>query len=437
MTVRKVWLGDLFTCTVLFLYTGAFITIFIGSHSAEEAFRGTTMMQLLWSSISVVALVRAIPIRHRIIAVLEKNLALVALLSLTSISFCWSIDSQLTARRSLALLLATIFAIDFGIRYSVAKQIRLVSVTVGAAVILSAIVALFFPSAVPPADTGFISSDPVGWNGLFNHKSVFGHILTFAVLCTLLHLRENVRSTVRCVICLAVIFSLIAESQSRTALVISTILVLQWFFLKMMHWNVRTLRTLGVATALLTLLLIAASLPSSGGLASMIDRSTDLTGRTEVWKMVLDSASKKPVLGYGYSGFWELTYESKRISNLLNWSVPTAHNSFLDVYIQVGMVGLLLLMSSTAVGIVRSFRFARRYSTPESAWPLSCILLVLYYSATESYFLTSNSFTWTMFVSALVSTSFPTPLYPLPRKGSTQENDITRIERKESIEAYA
>lgn len=403
MKIRRSWCDDAFVSAVLFLSTGAFVTVFLSGYSQEAYAQGSPMMQVCWSCIYLAGLVRAHAIRRRLISVLKKNPALIALLALAALSFCWSLDPGLTLRRSLALLLCTLFAVDFGVRYPVEKQVYLISWTLGVAIVLSAIAGLFFPQLVPAAPWTTPGDDTAAWHGLFSHKNIFGEILAFGVLCAICRERRGTAGYTAAGICLAGLFALILASQSGTALLISALMILQWPLLCILHWRRRMLGTLGVAGIVLAVFCLAICVANSGTVASTMDRSTDLTGRTELWQYALQSAAKRPVLGYGYNGFWGVSQDSARISDLVGWSVPYAHNGLLDIDLQFGLTGLLLFLGLTFAALARAVRFARQERTAQSLWPLCCLLLVLYNSATESNLLAANSFTWIVFVSALVS----------------------------------
>jgi exopolysaccharide production protein ExoQ len=67
-------------------------------------------------------------------------------------------------------------------------------------------------------------------------------------------------------------------------------------------------------------------------------RDSTLTGRTDVWDAVLDLASRAPILGAGYESFWlgpRLEYMWRQFP----WGPTQAHNGYLEVYANLGIVG--------------------------------------------------------------------------------------------------
>jgi O-antigen ligase len=77
-----------------------------------------------------------------------------------------------------------------------------------------------------------------------------------------------------------------------------------------------------------------------------------MTGRIPLWRDVLVSIEKHPLLGYGYGTFWiEQNPERARIWALNPWTPPDAHNAYLETTLQLGLIGagiatLLLLVAT-------------------------------------------------------------------------------------------
>ena len=115
--------------------------------------------------------------------------------------------------------------------------------------------------------------------------------------------------------------------------------------------------------------------------SGMFGRNANLTGRaTEIWPIVLAAAARHPLLGAGYGGVWGLggTLTSQV-------GVEQAHNGYLDVYLDLGIVGLVFL---TAFLINFCGRIRREFSH-DFDWGLFglCFLLMtLVYNLDESAF---------------------------------------------------
>ena len=79
----------------------------------------------------------------------------------------------------------------------------------------------------------------------------------------------------------------------------------------------------------------------------LLGRKPDFTGRTEVWREVEYVANKKPMTGYGFHAVWE---DQTSVAGPYQWIADgtgfypqNAHSSWLDITLQLGLPGLVLL----------------------------------------------------------------------------------------------
>lgn len=122
-------------------------------------------------------------------------------------------------------------------------------------------------------------------------------------------------------------------------------------------------------------------------------RSPDLTGRTQIWQVVL-SAGANPYVGAGYESFW--------LGPRLQWvweragTINHAHNGYLEVYLHLGLVGLLLL---AAFLIGRYRKIARDFHRDPSYGSLGIALwaVILFYNFTEAAAF-KGQFLWVSFL---------------------------------------
>lgn len=74
---------------------------------------------------------------------------------------------------------------------------------------------------------------------------------------------------------------------------------------------------------------------------SSLGRDPTLTGRTDIWRIVLQF-TVNPIIGAGYESFW-LGKRLLEIARLNNAGLTQAHNGYLEIYLNLGWVGLILL----------------------------------------------------------------------------------------------
>jgi O-antigen ligase len=90
-----------------------------------------------------------------------------------------------------------------------------------------------------------------------------------------------------------------------------------------------------------------------------LGRSADLTGRERIWGAVLERATEHPVVGWGFSTPWlasDPAFDGWIMDH--GQTVQQAHNMWLDVFLQLGTIGLVLIVGIYLSFIWRSWFFA-------------------------------------------------------------------------------
>ena len=130
---------------------------------------------------------------------------------------------------------------------------------------------------------------------------------------------------------------------------------------------------------------------------SFIGKSPDMTGRTKIWKIVLNLIDQKPFQGWGWSSYWVPWVEPYHGLVVIN-HVPyfQAHNAFLDVCLQLGIVGLGLFTLLIGMTFVRLWRLAVRHTSPLYLWPILVFVGIVTQNLTESRILVEIG--WVMLV---------------------------------------
>ena len=120
---------------------------------------------------------------------------------------------------------------------------------------------------------------------------------------------------------------------------------------------------------------------------------TTFTGRTHIWGFVLDYWEASPWIGNGYRGFWSLGQASPKHGSEIEFirTIGSGHNGFLDMMLDLGLVGLGLLVAFVLAAFAAAGRFSLR-ATRHSLLYLSVILFVAGRNAMESVILWSSFF---------------------------------------------
>jgi O-antigen ligase len=116
--------------------------------------------------------------------------------------------------------------------------------------------------------------------------------------------------------------------------------------------------------------------------AEAVGRGPDLTGRPDVWKVVL-ATNINPYVGAGYESFWlgsRLLWVWERLG-----TVNQAHNGYLEVYLNLGFIGLFLL-SAFLIASYRTICRRMTVSASHAALALALWTVLLAYNVTEAAF---------------------------------------------------
>lgn len=136
----------------------------------------------------------------------------------------------------------------------------------------------------------------------------------------------------------------------------------------------------------------------NGALAGLVGRNSTFTGRTELWNILL-SMHTNPVVGTGYESFWL----GPRLQMI--WAkfavVNEAHNGYLEIYLNLGLIGLLLLSGV----LITSYRTICKRLMPHSSFgalSLALWTVLLFYNVTEAAF-KGGQLMWLAFLLGAIS----------------------------------
>lgn len=145
-------------------------------------------------------------------------------------------------------------------------------------------------------------------------------------------------------------------------------------------------------------------------------KTPDMTGRSKIWKLVLGLIWERPIQGWGWISYW--VPGVKPYADLVvikNVPYYQAHNAYLDMWLQLGIVGLLLLLTFVVITFVKLWRLGVRHTNPLYLWPMLVFFGVLAQNLTESRMLLELG--WALLVMFAVKANDPEEFLEL--RGST------------------
>jgi exopolysaccharide production protein ExoQ len=159
----------------------------------------------------------------------------------------------------------------------------------------------------------------------------------------------------------------------------------------------------GFVVSMIFLALYASILNPNVGIASAMGKDPTLTGRTDVWKTVIEMAPS-PLFGAGFESFW-LGPRLKKLWSIYVWGPNEAHNGYIELYLNLGWVGLSLLTFVLMTGYRRVVSRLRLYPDIGNL-ALTYLVVAIIYSLTEAGF-RMFSLVWIAFLLSISSVFKP------------------------------
>lgn len=237
------------------------------------------------------------------------------------------------------------------------------------------------------------------WKGIFLHKNDLGALMTLGNALSLLAYigsKNGKDKTVSVLVYVLTLF-LIVMSRSTTAYVV-------WFLLNSLtavyflwiKWGDRLPRRWiaygsGILAGIGVFSVIA--------IVNLSGKSFNLTGRVPLWITLFENViSKKPWFGYGLETLWRDRDFQKWAGATSGWGdtivVINGHNGYIDIWLYLGAVGLILLLYVLATGVIGTFARARSGRTWLNFFPLLTMVYFLVTNLAMDYMLEFESFHW-------------------------------------------
>ena len=152
-----------------------------------------------------------------------------------------------------------------------------------------------------------------------------------------------------------------------------------------------------------------------------------LTGRTVFWGISIEALFKEnPFLGFGRGAFWaQPSSYSRAIEYYFRgaYDVPHAHNGFLEIALDVGLIGFGFFVLNIFTTLRRALKQAYLSIDPVNLFPLGYTIIFLVNNMTESF--TSNLYTmfWPIYIAVSLNAGLSPGWVITPRKKPSSEYD--------------
>jgi exopolysaccharide production protein ExoQ len=411
---------------ILLLSTGAFLNVFLRHGKFMfESNAGLPFMQLIWAGLYLIVLVFLMKEGRGFWGLLLRGWPFLLLLAICLLSILWYDAKGLTARRSVALVATTATGFYLAIRYPFQQQLKLLLTLSKICIVLSLIFgALHLGTAVDTQSGpmygvftqryshgilnflfGILPLEAVfgrwrePWYGIFTQRNSLGIIMALNTLIFILWYRLRPQEKWSASVWASLSFLLLFLSGSLTGyLGLCAILVLG-FLLWEIRLHPRGARRLLVASSVCVAVGLYFAATHVETVTAFFDRDVTLTGRTTIWGASLLLGMDHLWLGRGFNAFW-LGDEgpSGEVRKLAGWDVPSAHNGYLEIWLDLGLCGLAVFLVGFARHFWNSIRYFLRIDGWEGSWPVMFLAFLAVINLAQSALVSPNYFFWILYV---------------------------------------
>lgn len=243
----------------------------------------------------------------------------------------------LSARYLLSFLVVLLPVVLFINVYGVAKLVTIVTRFLFYLLLVSIAYVILFPQY------GIMGGNHSGaYRGMFIHKNVFGFfcVLT-SIFCLFSYLTETARGRKRYIILYAICAIATFKSLSTTSIVLFLFALIGFVFFHSVYLIKGTSLRLVLYYSFVIFISIFLLMFSVyfEDITYALGKDPTLTGRTELWEILIFIGFDRPIFGHGFGLFFrpEIMHD---YSAEFGWDAKSAHNSYLDLYLGLGVMGL-------------------------------------------------------------------------------------------------
>jgi exopolysaccharide production protein ExoQ len=311
-----------------------------------------------------------------------------------SLSLGWTIDSYETLRAILLLWAGQIFVFAVAGKYSWDRIITLLAICLCGLVAFSLIVVVAMPSV------GRMQDIHLGaWSGAWAEKQGMGIYASHGLMAALTMVWRGQAYRWWWLGVLICAIGIIGTT-SKTALIMTFLALAVGFWFRIFYRGLLGKVIGGWLAALGAILIIPIATGSVDGLLKAMGKSSDLTGRADIWSAVQKVADMRPDHGWGYQAIFrgkdDMTSPYQWINEWTDFLPANAHSSWLDVYVQLGHIGVALLIACVIWAWIGLF-VTREKSNRSIAFIAATLAPITFISFTETNLLVGMELQWILF----------------------------------------
>lgn len=370
--------------------TLAIFAALVGAHLIQSL-AGVVTVRTIVAGLCVIAIAVLVVRREEVSLLRLVPTTLLMLVTWAFVSVFWSTGPLPSFWRWTAMAAVALLAVAIGHIRDTLQTVRALGDVLRAALTLSLAleilsgILLDAPLTFLGIQGNIAAFGPV--QGIFGTRNMLGFVAVVALITFAVEMRtQSVRPGVA-VYSLSIASALGILSASPTVLVVIVVVGVATGALTLVR-SVPATRRPTVQWSLAAAVAVAAVVIylQRTRIIAALGAADDLSMRSRLWSMARYFAGRQPVQGWGWFGVWDPERQPfLTINQILRQHHTSALSAYVDVQLQLGWVGLLLLCALGGLALVRSWVDASRRRSIVYAWtPLTVIALAVT-SAFESF----------------------------------------------------
>ena len=398
---------EAFTVVSLLLYSGGPLTVILSGGASEGDDSGetnTSLILVLFFFNYLVTFFLLILRWKKVIQVMKKEKILLLLVGIAIFSFVWSSQPKKTLTRGIAIAGTSLFGLYLASRYTIKEQLQLLGWMYGIAVVMS----FLFIGALPKY--GIMGGVHAGtWRGIYNHKNTLGKVIVPGLTIFLLLASSSKKYSWLFYMAFSLAFILLLRSGSTSSLLNGITLITASISFRVFRWRDNLMVPSTIAMVSFGAIFYVVVSLTTEAILKALGKDATLTGRGDMWPYIFEMIGYKPFLGYGYGAGWSgPDTPSFYIWQATGWTPPNSHNGFLDLWLQIGLIGLVIyVFGFFAITLPKAFYWVRNTRTSEGFWPLTYMTYMLLANISETTLMIQNDIFWVIYVAIAFSVQMP------------------------------